>query len=750
MVCVLLLATLGVLLSVPSHSQQLHCLYEFYDALQGDSWWVRNNWPASTQRTEDEDYCQFYGIMCDSSGNVEGIKMPGNNLFGILPTCIINFPLKELTVPHNRLRESIPYIKNGIEVINLEDTEIMVLATDLMWSTVREMNFHKSHFGRMFVPSDFIFAGNMENLDFSDSGIGFYAWGLDFTTISTPKLSLAGMDLSEYIMSNVAKNQMKALDVSGTWVKYRIKDFNNDFLDIYNMVHMPFQYTLMCTTINFTTILDISDRDVRSINIRGTNTSGVFYPEKWMNFIVNQTRDDFYMLDLSYNGLSGYGPTLQQYEQVVALKPTARFLSLELNSFFCDFKTQRMFGCSRLRISDAYYKADYERLMILVDYAHFAYTPLRELQHGMSVIFRNITKYNTETDLVKRIQNVETYNYIHARSSAGLGYFCVDVTVPYEEAMSYGFFDMSKIHVGLLFDGHLISARDIGFAGEVGVDGFNNMHAEAPGRRCTIPSGCVEDTDYDEANDPVPIPPLTRESTTTPSKYSHDNMKRNAKKLIAGGWNDEMNLTWTYLAHESDQKIAVDTYAMSRCGDFYERLSTVILPLFDKYPEITEIAQFKHFGMSEYNLRYPGGGLSKHGYEEVKGDIQLMCTQEYLDTKTFYDLLKCLTTEGGKTSLPRNFEHCLHQVASSQELINKVIYCANGQFGRALLEYSTKKIHKMSVANSPNIFIANKLVCHGNMAYCVTTDADSFAQQICQAFIREKNYTPDICNSILN
>lgn len=680
--------------------------------------------------------------------------MPGNNLVGVLPTCIINFPLKELTVPHNKLRQSIPYIKNGIEVINLENTEIMILASDLMWSTVREMKFHKAHLGRMFIPSDFIFASNMEDLDFSDAGIGFYAWGLDFTTISTPKLNLAGMRLSDYIMSNVAKGQMKALDVSGTWVKYRIKDFNTDFLDIYNMVHMPFQYTLMSTTINFTTIIDISDRDVRSINIRGTNTSGVFYPEKWMNFVVNQTRDDFYMLDLSYNGLSGYGPSMEQYEKVVALKPTARFLSLELNSFFCDFKTQRMFGCSRLRINDAVYKADYQRLMLTVDYAHFAYTPLRELQHGMSVIFRNVTKYATEKDPVKRIQNIETYNYIHARTSTGLGYFCVDVTIPYDEAVSYGLLNVDKTAVGILFDGHLISGRDLGFASEVGVEGVDNaMHTEAPGRRCTIPSGCVDDEDYDEANDPVPIPPLTRgssEPTMTPSKYNYDHMRKNADKLIAGGRNDGMNLTWTYLAHESDQKVAVDIYAMSRCGDFYERLNTVILPLFDKYPEITEIAQFKHLSMSEYNLRYPGGGLSKHGYEEVKGDAQLLCSQEYLDTKTFYDLLKCLATEGGKTALPRNFEHCLNQVASSKELINKVIYCANGQFGRTLLEYSMKQVHDMSVANSPNIFIAKKLACHGNMAYCVTTDADSFAKQICQAFVHEKNYTPDICNSILN
>ncbi|ESU38865.1 Leucine rich repeat family, N-terminal domain protein [Giardia duodenalis] len=749
MVFVLLLAAFGALLSAPSHSQQLHCLYEFYDALQGDSWWVRNNWPASTQRTEDEDYCQFYGITCDSSGNVEGITMPGNNLFGVLPTCIINFPLKVLSVPHNRLRESIPYIKNGIEVLNLEDTEIMVLATDMQaWTTVREMNLHKGHFGRMLVPNDFIFYSNMENLDFSDAGIGFYAWGLDFTTISTPKLSLAGMDLSEYIMSNVAKDQMKTLDVSGTWVKYRIKDFNKDFLDVYNMVHMPFQYTLMSSIINFSTLIDMSSKDVRSINIRGTNTTGVFDPEKWMNFVVNQTRDDFYMLDMSYNGLSGYGPTLQQYETVLALKPSARYLSLELNSFFCDYKESRMFGCSRLRIYDAYYLASYERLMVLVDYSHFAYAPLRDLQYHMSVIFRNITKYKTETDPIKRIQNIETYNYIHARSSAGLGYFCVDVTIPYDEAVALGLLEMNKTFVGILYDGHLISGRSFNLVHEVGLDkGSSAVDAsEKPGRRCTIPSGCTVDEDYDETKDPVPVPALSHKLST----HDEDHRKDVAKKLISGAKKAEMNLTWTYLAHESEQKIAVDTFAMSRCGDFYERLNTVILPLFDKYPEITEIAQFKHFSMSEYNPRYSNGGLSKHGYEEVKGDIQLLCAQEYVDTHTFYDILKCLSTEGGKTALPRNFEHCLHQVASGKELLNKIIYCSNGEFGRALLEYSYKQKHKMSVANSPDIFIGKKMVCHGTMAYCVTTDADSFAQQICQAFIREKNYTPDICNSILS
>ncbi|ESU45084.1 Leucine rich repeat family, N-terminal domain protein [Giardia duodenalis] len=749
MVSVLLLAALGTLLSVPTHSQQLHCLYDFYDALQGDSWWVKNNWPASTQRTEDEDYCQFYGITCDSSGNVEGITMPGNNLFGVLPTCIINFPLKVLSVPHNRLRESIPYIKNGIEVINLEDTEIMVLATDLeAWTTVREMNFHKGHFGRMLVPNDFIFNSNMEDLDFSDAGIGFYAWGLDFTTISTPKLSLAGMDLSEYIMSNVAKDQMKVLDVSGTWVKYRVKDFNKDFLDVYNMVHMPFQYTYMSTIVNFSTLVDMSSKDVRSINIRGTNTSGVFDAKKWMNFIVNQTRDDFYMLDMSYNGLSGFGPTMQQFETVVALKPTARYLSLELNSLFCDFKEHRMFGCSRLRIDDAYYLTSHERLMITVNYAHYAYAPLRDLQYHMSVVFRNITKYKTETDPVKRIQNIETYNYIHARSSTGLGYLCVDVTIPYDEAVSLGLLEMNKTFVGILYDGHLISTRSLNLVREAGLDEDSSpvYTSEAPGRRCTIPSGCAIDEDYDEANDPVPIPPLSHKLST----YDDDHLKNASKRLIAGTKKAEMNLTWTYLAHESEQKIAVDTYAMSRCGDFFERLGTVILPLFEKYPEITEIAQFKHFAMSEYNTRYPGGGLSKHGYEEVKGDIQLLCTQEYVDTVTFYDLLRCLSTEGGRTALPRNFEHCLNQVASSKELINKIVYCSNGEFGRALLEYSSKRKHKMSVANSPDMFIANKMVCHGDMAYCVTTDADSFAQQICQAFIREKNYTPDICNSILN
>lgn len=543
--------------------------------------------------------------------------MPGNNLFGVLPTCIINFPLKVLSVPHNRLRESIPYIKNGIEVLNLEDTEIMVLATDMQaWTTVREMNLHKGHFGRMLIPNDFIFYSNMENLDFSDAGIGFYAWGLDFTTISTPKLSLAGMDLSEYIMSNVAKDQMKALDVSGTWVKYRIKDFNKDFLDVYNMVHMPFQYTLMSSIINFSTLIDMSSKDVRSINIRGTNTTGVFDPEKWMNFVVNQTRDDFYMLDMSYNGLSGYGPTLQQYETVLALKPSARYLSLELNSFFCDYKESRMFGCSRLRIYDAYYLASYERLMVLVDYSHFAYAPLRDLQYHMSVIFRNITKYKTETDPIKRIQNIETYNYIHARSSAGLGYFCVDVTIPYDEAVALGLLEMNKTFVGILYDGHLISGRSFNLVHEVGLDKDSSAvdASEKPGRRCTIPSGCTVDEDYDETKDPVPVPALSHKLST----HDEDHRKDVAKRLISGAKKAEMNLTWTYLAHESEQKIAVDTFAMSRCGDFYERLNTVILPLFDKYPEITEIAQFKHFSMSEYNPRYSNGGLSSTGMRRLR------------------------------------------------------------------------------------------------------------------------------------
>jgi hypothetical protein len=77
-------------------------LPEFYQALQGQSWAIRDGWSTidtvmqnkklSDIEAADLDYCSFYGVTCSSSGDVLKVELQDNRLYGVIPPSIFALP----------------------------------------------------------------------------------------------------------------------------------------------------------------------------------------------------------------------------------------------------------------------------------------------------------------------------------------------------------------------------------------------------------------------------------------------------------------------------------------------------------------------------------------------------------------------------------------------------------------------------------------------------------------------------------
>ena len=89
--------------STASSSQEpWHVLPEFYMALQGQSWDNRDGWSAIDTllnnknledfQSNDLDYCSFFGVTCTSTGDIERVELPDNNLYGMVPSSIFTLP----------------------------------------------------------------------------------------------------------------------------------------------------------------------------------------------------------------------------------------------------------------------------------------------------------------------------------------------------------------------------------------------------------------------------------------------------------------------------------------------------------------------------------------------------------------------------------------------------------------------------------------------------------------------------------
>ena len=85
-------------------SLQREILLEFFNATNGELWTTKNGWLSRSNE------CEWFGIFCNSEGNIIEIDIPFNQLNGTIPLSFQYLTsLQVLHLSHNILHGSIPY-----------------------------------------------------------------------------------------------------------------------------------------------------------------------------------------------------------------------------------------------------------------------------------------------------------------------------------------------------------------------------------------------------------------------------------------------------------------------------------------------------------------------------------------------------------------------------------------------------------------------------------------------------------------
>lgn len=112
-----------------SSQEPWHVLPEFYTALQGQSWDNRDGWSTidavlnnkklEDLQSSDLNFCSFSGVTCTSSGDIEKIELPDNNLYGVVPSSIFTLnSMKVFDVSSNKVSMD----KEAFEKISASDS----------------------------------------------------------------------------------------------------------------------------------------------------------------------------------------------------------------------------------------------------------------------------------------------------------------------------------------------------------------------------------------------------------------------------------------------------------------------------------------------------------------------------------------------------------------------------------------------------------------------------------------------------
>lgn len=102
-------------------------LMEFYDATNGAGWTDNSGW-ADGAAGDDCEPCTWFGITCDANDRVTEIRLPTNNLTGIIPAQVsLLTALKVLQVPFNGIGGELPdalWFNDLLEEVYVQNNDI--------------------------------------------------------------------------------------------------------------------------------------------------------------------------------------------------------------------------------------------------------------------------------------------------------------------------------------------------------------------------------------------------------------------------------------------------------------------------------------------------------------------------------------------------------------------------------------------------------------------------------------------------
>lgn len=111
---IVLIACVGIV-SCCTNNAQRDGLMDFYCETGGPNWYNSTNWG-------DNNYCEWYGVQCDTNCNVFQLDLSNNNLTGIISDSLNNLDLSLLFLQNNTLTGTLDRVNwNSLLTVDLSN-----------------------------------------------------------------------------------------------------------------------------------------------------------------------------------------------------------------------------------------------------------------------------------------------------------------------------------------------------------------------------------------------------------------------------------------------------------------------------------------------------------------------------------------------------------------------------------------------------------------------------------------------------
>jgi len=184
-------------------------------------------------------------------------------------------------------------------------------------------------------------------------------------------------------------------------------------------------------------------------------------------------------------------------------------------------------------------------------------------------------------------------------------------------------------------------------------------------------------------------------------------------------------------------RVVLELFVMSKCPDAAKCQLSFLPAVVESLGGYDGILDVRQSFIAESKPSRPFGVACMHDDSECEGDAAQLCIEKHLSGKLFQFL-----GEVGKdqSSIPGNTEASLRAVGAPASTISRVLSCASGQEGKALLVKSASRAQSMGVVMSCSMFLQDKLVCSvgdGEWLDCsIKPNAEHWIKAICNAYVK--------------
>ncbi|TNJ26263.1 Leucine-rich repeat protein [Giardia muris] len=321
---------------------ELACLQALYADTGGVGWYNSDGWvdPAANP-------CVYFGISCNDAEEIVTIELIGNNLEGVIPSCLTDFhALTHLSLSHNRLDGPLPDLPSSLTYIHVGSNRLTSLPSNLcsLPSLEAVKIDHNSLLG-LEIPNCLL---HLTELRVHRSGLAFPKdLKKLFFSGSRKRLLAAGCDghLLELVPPFEPSRTVWELDLTDVGISSNapLSRLLNGF---------PLVRELYLGGNNLTGVLDFKEATLlknsivlTTLNLGANNMPGVLEGVETLRLFLSSSLPFLYAIDLSHNRLTGVSPTLEEVQGLYSTFPSFYALNLNENPFFCAVGKPPAYSC---------------------------------------------------------------------------------------------------------------------------------------------------------------------------------------------------------------------------------------------------------------------------------------------------------------------------------------------------------------------------------------------------------------------